>query len=156
MKEKDDGVKAESLRREGAFNRRWRHVKDSQFVESDFFDPRDGVQMKYEMLRRVRTDGWPVARAAAAFGLSRLTFYQAQSAFEEDGLAGLLPRKRGPRGAHKLTDEVMDFIAATLSDDASARPPELARLVAERFGVAVHPRTIERRLAAAAAEKKRR
>jgi len=155
MKEKDVDAKAESLRREGAFNRRWRHVGDAQFADSDFFDPRDGVQVKYEMLRRVRMDGWPVARAAAAFGLSRLTFYQASGAFEEEGLAGLLPRKRGPRGPHKLTDEVMDFITGALERDASARPPELARLVAERFGVAVHPRTIERRLAAAA-EKKRR
>jgi transposase len=154
MKENDD-VKSESLRREGSFNRRWRQVKDVQFAGSDFFDPRDGAQVKYEMLRRVRTDGWPVARAAAAFGLSRLTFYQARSAFEEGGMPGLLPRKRGPRGAHKLTDEVMDFIAGALAEDASVRPPELSRLVSERFGVNVHPRTIERRLAAGT-EKKRR
>lgn len=155
MKKNDGDVKSESLRREGAFNRRWRQVKDVQFAGNDFFDPRDGVQVKYEMLRRVRTDGWPVARAAAAFGLSRLTFYQARGAFEQEGLAGLLPRKRGPRGAHKLTDEVMDFIDGVLERDASLRSPEMARLVSERFGVDVHPRTIERRLAAAA-EKKRR
>ena len=46
-------------------------------------------------------------RTTEAFGCSRPTFYQAQTAFKTQGLPGLVPRKRGPRGAHKLDDAVM-------------------------------------------------
>jgi hypothetical protein len=37
-------------------------VTDELFQE--FFDPRDLVQVKYEMLRRVQTEGQPVGRSA--------------------------------------------------------------------------------------------
>ena len=55
-----------------------------------FFDPEDLVQVKYEMLRRVREDGQAVTQASAAFGFSRPSFYEAQVAFERAGLPGLV------------------------------------------------------------------
>ena len=61
------------------------------------------------MVRRVRVDGEPVSRSAAAFGFSRPSFYQAAAAVDADGLAGLVPARPGPRRAHKLTDEVVAF-----------------------------------------------
>jgi len=69
------------------------------FQDQGFFDARDLVQVKYEMLRHVHVDGVDKARAAALFGLSRPTFYQAEAAFARDGLGGLLPQPRGPSGA---------------------------------------------------------
>ena len=62
------------------------------------------------MLRHARQDGVNKAEAAALFGLSRPTYYQAEAAFAREGLAGLLPRARGPKSAHKLTAEVMRLI----------------------------------------------
>lgn len=59
------------------------------------FDPRDLVQVKYEMLRRVSAEGHSVVQSAKAFGLSRPSFYQAQAALQREGLAGLLAKKRG-------------------------------------------------------------
>jgi hypothetical protein len=91
------------LKANGTLNPHARRVHDALFHETPFFDPRDLLQVKYEMLRRVRIDGWPVSRAAAAFGLSRPSFYQTQRAFERHGLGGLLPRKRGPKAGRKLT-----------------------------------------------------
>ena len=44
------------------------------FLASPFCDPRDVVQVKYEMVRRVRVDKVPVARAARAFGYCRQAF----------------------------------------------------------------------------------
>jgi hypothetical protein len=35
--------------------------------------------------------------------------YQAEFTFEQSGLSGLLPQKRGPRNGHKLTPQVMEF-----------------------------------------------
>jgi transposase len=98
------------------------------------------------MLRRVQTDGRSVTDAAASFGFSRPSFYQALSAFEQDGLAGLVPHKRGPKQAHKLTDVVIAFINEVRQKEPSVRLPELARLIEERFGTKVHPRSIERSL----------
>jgi transposase len=66
--------------------------------------------------------------------------------FEQGGLAGLVPRQRGPKRAHKLTAEVMDFIGEKLQEKPSLRPTELARLIREHFGTTVHLRSIERRL----------
>lgn len=146
--------KAQLLHTQGVLHRRPEAVTDELFGEFDFFDPRDLLQVKYEMLRRVETGGDSVSAAAAAFGLSRPSFYEARAAWQREGLAGLLPKKRGPHGGYKLTEEVVLFVRTVYEEDASLTPPALAARVATHFGVQVHPRTIERALQRA--EKKRR
>jgi len=89
--------KRDLLRQQGALNRRVAAVTDELFQQSEFFDPADSVQVKYEMLRQVQVEGQPVSEAARAFGFSRPSFYQVQAAFDESGLPGLLPHKRGPQ-----------------------------------------------------------
>ena len=74
-------------------------VTDPEFLASDFFDARDAVQVKYEMVRKVKAGGAPVTEAAAAFGYSRPAYYQAAAALERSGLEGLVPARPGPRGA---------------------------------------------------------
>jgi transposase len=136
--------KAEALRRRGTLNPRPDRVADPLFVGSDFFDARDLVQVKYEMVRRVRADGRPISHSAAEFGMSRPTFYQAQAALELGGVAALVPRKPGPRRAHKLDTEVMNFIERLRSEDPALRSADLAARVLDRFGRKVHPRSVER------------
>jgi len=138
--------KLAALLNQGAANPRPQTVHDAAFHDSDFFDPRDLVQVRYEMLRRVRSEGQSIAGAAASFGVSRPTFYKARTDFERDGLPGLLPAKRGPHGPHKLTAEVMDLVASALSEDSSLDAHALADLLGRRKGLRVHPRTIERAL----------
>ncbi len=140
-------AKCGALRRRGTLNPHADRVEDPLFVDSDFFDARDLVQVKYEMLRRVRADGQPITQSAAAFGMSRPTFYQAQAALEHGGMAALLPKKPGPRRAHKLDADVMDLLEQLRSEDPSLRPAELATQVLKRFGRKVHPRSVERALA---------
>src|SRR5207244_45227 len=85
-------------------------VADQAFTAGpEFFDARDLVQVKYEMVRRVRAEGQPVTAAAAAFGFSRPSYYQAAAAVDAGGLAALVPARPGPRRAHKLTAEVIAF-----------------------------------------------
>ena len=148
-----DRLKVETLREQGTLNPRPADVTDPKFREGDFFDPRDVVQVKYEMLRRVRIDDAPVTKAAAEFGFSRPTFYEAQASFEASGIAGLVPRKRGPRGPHKVSAEVLEFLRARVGPDEPIRARELASELLEGLGVAIHPRTIER---AVSGQKKRR
>jgi len=139
--------KAEALRESGTLNGRAEGVRDPLFREEPFFDPRDLLQLKYEMLRRVSREGVLVKDAAAAFGFSRVAFYQALRRFEREGLAGLLPRPRGPKRAHKLSEGVMEFVEGVLAEEGTVRAPALAERVRERFGFAVHPRSVERALA---------
>jgi len=140
--------KLSALRAHHALNPRPHLVSDAAFTAGHpFFDARDLVQVKYEMLRRVQTEGSPVAQAARAFGFSRPSFYATQRAWQQGGLQGLVPARPGPRRAHKLREEVVLFVEQTVAADPTVRAPQLAELVAERFAVVVHPRSIERALA---------
>ncbi len=146
-KTKPPDPKPAALRLHGSLNAHPDRVQDPLFAGADFFDARDLVQVKYEMVRRVRVDGHPVSRSAAAFGFSRPALYQAQAAVARGGLAALVPKKPGPRRAHKLSPEVVDFLHRVRAEDPSLRSPELARRVRARFGRTVHPRSVERALA---------
>jgi len=139
--------KVTALREAHCLNPRPEDVTDAVFVSSEFFDARDSVQVKYEMVRRVRVDGDSVTSAASAFGYSRPSYYQAAAALDEQGLDGLVPAKPGPRRGHKLTDEVCAFADQRLAADPALRARDLVEPIEHRFGVRVHPRSIERALA---------
>lgn len=139
--------KVASLRSSRTLNPHPEAVVDGPFLASEFCDARDLVQVKYEMVRRVRVDKVPVARAAAAFGYSRQGFYQVAAALDVSGPAGLVPGKPGPKSGHKLTEEVVDYLEELLAADPGLRPVVLATAVWERFAVRVHPRSVERALA---------
>ena len=147
MNQDSRDLKRETLRRFGVFNSAAEAVRDELFVNHEFFDPRDLIQVRYEMLRRVHIDGVTIRQAANDFGVSRTTFYQIQSQLEQAGLPGLIPKRPGPRRAHKLGDEVLDFILLQRrEDDEPPRSDLLAEMVHQEFGLSVHPRSIERAL----------
>ena len=133
-----------ALRAARCLNARPERVVDAAFSASPFFDARDLLQVKYEMIRRVQVDGVPVSHAAAAFGFSRPSYYQAAGALEAAGLAGLLPERPGPKRAHKLTDEVIAFVVEQIEAGAAKRPRELLEQIEVRFGVRAHARSVER------------
>ena len=139
-------VKLQSLGENGTLNKRITCVLDELFLDSEFFDPRDLVQVKYEMLRRVREDGLPVSKVSKMFGFSRVSYYQIQHAYDQQGLAGLMPRQRGHRHAHKLTEDVMAYVLSNKSKNASLQATDLANRIKQQFGLSVHPRSIERAL----------
>ena len=139
--------KLAALAESGTVNPHAQDVQDAAFIDSDFFDPRDLVQVRYEMLRRVRTEGQTIVDIAPRFGVSRPTFYKVQADFEREGLAGLLPVKRGPHGPHKITDEVMVFIEAVRAQEEGLDAQGLVERIEQHFGLTVHRRTVERALA---------
>lgn len=139
--------KAAALRRAHALNPRAQAVNDAAFTSGNaFFDARDLVQVKYELLRRVREDGQPVSRAAADFGFSRPAFYQAQAVFDAEGLPGLVPQRPGPKRAHKLSEEVIDRLEQALAADPSLNSAQLAQRLEHELGLRVHRRSVERAL----------
>lgn len=139
--------KTAALLEEGTLNPEPAQVGDPKFQADEFFDPRDLVQVKYEMLRRVSVDKMPVTRIASEYGVSRPTYYQAKASFDEGGIAGLVPKKRGPRGPHKLRGKILAFIEKQHVANGPIGARELAKLVRQKFSVDVHPRTIERAIA---------
>jgi transposase len=78
--------------------------------------------------------------------VSRPTFYKVQDDFDRSGVVGLLPSKRGPRGPHKITAQVMRFIEETAASDEELDAQDLAERIAQRFGLVVHRRTVARAL----------
>jgi transposase len=146
-KTKPPDPKVQALRHRDSLNPHPEKVADPLFATSDFFDARDLVQVKYEMVRKVQVDHQPVSSSATAFGFSRPSFYQAQARLETGGLAALVPQKPGPRRSHKLDGEVMAFLQKLRSEAPSLRPPDLVSHILRRFGRRVHVRSVERALA---------
>jgi len=138
-------TKSEALRQQGSLHPNPEHVLDESFHREEFFDSRDLVQVRYEMLRRRQIDGAAVTEVASAFGVSRQAYYVTEAAFEARGIAGLMPRRRGPQRAHKCTDEILDFVEQWRADPSPEK--NVGEAVRKRFGVAIHPRSLNRALA---------
>lgn len=138
--------KTDSLRKHGTLNPHPDRVNDPQFLSEPFFDARDLVQVRYEMLRRVSREGQSVSESARAFGVSRPTWYHAWKAFEENGLAGLVPERPGPRRAHKIGPQVLEALVEARRTTPAITIAELVALVHRRFGITVHRRSVERAL----------
>ena len=120
--------KADTLLEEGTLNPMPEKVRDPKFRGSEFFDPRDAVQVKYEMLRRVSIDNVSVTDVSDEYGVSRPTYYQAKANFDAAGIAGLVPKKPGPRRPHKVHGEVLALLQADSAAVWSV-PPQWTDLV---------------------------
>jgi transposase len=146
-KAKKRDPKSEALAQDGVLNPNPGAVRDALFSSNPFFDAKDLVQVRYEMVRRHQIDGLAISEAAAAFGVTRPTFYKAQNALQAGGLVGLLPGRRGPKAGHKVSGEVIAF-----ATELKAAKPEMTtsqglEAIEARFGVKVHRRSLERALA---------
>jgi transposase len=140
-------AKAQALSEEGTLNPTPENVRDPKFLANEFFDPRDIVQVRYEMLRRVSVENVSVTDVAQDYGVSRPTYYQAKGHFAAAGIAGLVPKKRGPRGPRKLQGETLKFVEKQVVPGEPIRARQLAASIRQKFDLAIHPRTIERTLA---------
>ena len=107
--------KDEALKKSGCFNNNHENVTASIFESAPFFDRKDIVQVKYEMIRAVTKDEGSVTEIADAYGFSRKSYYQTSEAFESGGLHALIPKKTGPKGPSKLNPEVVRFIDSYLA-----------------------------------------
>ena len=147
IREAVENPKVTALRETRCLNPHPEQVRDEAFLREEFFDARDAVQVKYEMVRRVVVEGDSVTAAAAAFGYSKPSYYAAAAALAASGLEGLVAAKPGPRGGHKLTETIVIWAREQLVADPDLRPARLIEPIAAQFGVRVHPRSIERALA---------
>ena len=142
----DQTEKQDRLRKAGTLNRTPEKVSDPMFAVGDFFDARDLLQVRYEMVRLVRLGEATLAQAAARFGVSRPTCFRVVKAFDGGGLQELIPAQRGPRGPHKISPEMLRFVEDYRARHGRVGARRLAPLIEAEFGVRVHPRGLEKAL----------
>lgn len=136
-------AKKKALLASGTLNPHPEAVRSDLF-KTEFFDPCDLAQVKYEMLRAHKVDEDPVAETCRQFGFSRETFYRIERAFHELGFCSFLPAKRGRKGPIKLKGEVLEFALAKQKEDPDLDPGRLADLIRERYGIPIHRTTVLR------------
>ena len=90
------------------------------------WDAGDEAGRRLAAVQLVRLRAVSQAQAAAAFGVDPVTVWRWDQALAAGGVAGLVPARRGPKGASKLTPELVERIAgldaagATLGEIAAA------------------------------------
>lgn len=141
---RDDTEKRDRLREAGTLNRTPEKVSDPAFASGDFFDSRDLLQVRYEMVRLVRVGSATLAQAAERFGVSRPTCFRMVKAFDEGGLQELVPARRGPRGPHKISPEMLRFVEDYRARHGRVGARRLVPVIEAEFGVRVHPRGLEK------------
>ena len=90
------------------------------------WDAGDEAGRRLAAVQLVRLRAVSQAQAAAAFGVDPVTVWRWDQALSAGGVAGLVPARRGPKGASKLTPQLaarvaaLDATGATLSEIAAA------------------------------------
>jgi hypothetical protein len=110
------------VRQQGTLNPWPRDVTHPLFQGSDFFAPRDLLQVKCEMLRQVRTENQAISQAALAFGFSRPLLSGARG-LRSRRPAGVTAAEARPPATHKLTAGVTKFLAQARAAEPSLPTP---------------------------------
>lgn len=119
-------------------------VRDERFLEQrDFFDPKDIVQVKYELIRRCQIEGDDVASACLEFGFSRTTYYKVLQAFLGGGLPALMGQPRGRLKPIKVTDIVRGYLIAEKAKNPKLSAREMVSALQERYHVQLSERMIQ-------------
>jgi transposase len=138
--------KIKELQGNGTLNKCVKKVQSPLFKDNIFFDPNDLLQVKYEMLRSIEKDCTSVSSTSREFGFSRVAYYQAKVEFGAHGIAGLIPKKRGPKKARKLKQVDVEFIQQMLSNNPKMTKKQLLEKLDEERGIKISKRTVERAL----------
>lgn len=138
--------KAERLRATHTYNEHADRVTDELFMSSEFFDPRDLLQVRYEIVRAVALGESPES-VAVRFGVSGITVRRYVIRMREGGLMALLPSPRGPSGPRALGAEGENFVDAYIADHPRASGREVHEALEKALELGVSQRTVERRIA---------
>ena len=90
------------------------------------WDGGDEAGRRLAAVQLVRLRAASQAQAAAAFGVDPVTVWRWDQALAAGGVAGLVPARRGPKGASKLTPQLaarirdLDAVGVTLGEIAAA------------------------------------
>ena len=119
-------------------------VHDERFQEEGgFFDPKDIVQVKYELLRLCHVEGNDVASACARFGFSRTTYYKVYEAFLDGGIPALMGRPKGRPKPIKLNEIVLGYLIAEKAKNPNLAALKMVSDIMNRYAVKLSERMIQ-------------
>ena len=136
--------KLKFLEKEGLLNQKPDRISHSLFKTNDFFDPLDLLQVRYEMIRYVKVDGYSVAKACRIFGFSREYYYKLGRMFSERGFVGLLGAPSGRRPLIALNQELVNFIIHKKLEEPNLSGDNICKQIKKSYYVECSTRTVER------------
>ena len=136
--------KTKALIENGSFNKNAESVNNLTFKSNPYFDPQDLVQVKYEMLRAVKTDGLNVSDASKQFGFSRTAYYKIERRFSNAGVDGLCTQKTGPKLPSKITSDIEEYVTQLKEDDPGITNDDIVEKIWSEKGVSIHKRSLQR------------
>ncbi|ODS30209.1 MAG: hypothetical protein SCARUB_04678 [Candidatus Scalindua rubra] len=139
----------------GALNKNPEKVTNSLFIERDFFDPLDNVQIKYEMLRANQVDNQKVSRICKQFNYSREAFYVILRKFKKHGIIGFLESSRQRKNTVMLNQDIVKMIIQTKFNNPNISGSKLARKINAKFNTDYKKRAIEKAVKALGLTKKK-
>ena len=119
-------------------------VRDERFLQEDgFFDPKDIVQVKYELLRTCQVEEVDVTAACARFGFSRTTYYKVYDAFLRGGIPALMGRPRGRPKPIKVNELVLGYLISEKAKNPRLPAAEMVAPLRQRYQVELSERMIQ-------------
>ena len=138
-------TKIDFLAKESLLNPKPDRIKHPLFQTTDFFDPLDLPQVRYEMLRTVRIENKSITEACRLFGFSREYFYKLDRQFKDGGFLALLNSpKAGRRPIIALKQEIVNFIIRRKLESAKLSGDELRKEIEKNYKTVCSTRTVER------------
>jgi hypothetical protein len=136
--------KSQFLKKEKLINLRPERVIHPLFQKTEFFDPLDLPQVRYELLRSARSEELSIAGACRQFGFSREYFYQLDRTFMERGFVSILGSPMGRRPIIALNQEIVNFIIQRKIQNSNLSGEDLRHEVHKNYNVECSRRSIER------------
>ena len=122
-------------------------VSDPEFLASEFFDARDVVQVKYEMVRKVKAAAPRSPRPPRRSGTPGRRTTRRPPRWSAPGWRGWSRPGPGRAAPTSSPRRSCAWAEEQLAADPGAAPGAAGRPIEESFGVRVHPRSVERALA---------
>ena len=121
-------------------------VTEPRFLDSDLFDPKDLLQVRYEMVRSIKEGVITLDEVPSKYGVSAMTAKRCVSSLEKGGIIALVPERKGPKGPSSLDDESLRFIDSYIAEHPKASGRKVHDALEAEKHVGVSKRTVERYL----------
>jgi len=127
-----------------ALNKNPEKITNPLFIEHDFFDPLDNIQVKYEMLRANQVDKQKVSHICKQFNYSREAFYVILRRFKKQGIVGFLEGSRQRKNTIMLNQDIVKMIIQTKYESPHISGSKLAQKINATFNTDYKKRAIEK------------
>jgi len=106
----------------------------------------DEVARKFAMLLEGKCMGLGPNKAAAKYGYTKQRFFQLLKAFEQQGSAALMSKKKGPKTNHVRTDNAVSQVIRHRLLDPDVNASVITRKM-KQSGIKISQRSVERIIA---------